>query len=51
MNTCPIIHFRNDRSLEQKTAGKIIVAQVEDFLPGEGMSFESVLDVQMVTFS
>lgn len=37
----------NDRSLEQKTAGKIIVAQVEDFLPGEGMSFESVLDVQM----
>nr|XP_022340995.1 uncharacterized protein LOC111135328 isoform X2 [Crassostrea virginica] len=37
----------NERSTEQKTAGKVIVAQVEDFLPREGMSFESVLDVQM----
>ncbi|XP_061197779.1 uncharacterized protein LOC133205901 isoform X2 [Saccostrea echinata] len=37
----------NDRSLEQKTAGKVIVAQVEDFLPREGFTFESVLDVQL----
>ena len=37
-----------ERSTEQVTAGRVVISQIEDFLPQDGFSFESLLDTQMV---
>lgn len=42
--------FSMERSTEQVTAGRVVISQIEEFLPQEGFSFESLLDTQMVGF-